>query len=220
MNNFYSNIKILEKNNLNNIIDLFIERINESHLNIKFSNFLSISTKLIDSLIDICIKNKINYFITNHISFSSIKSNFKLELETRLLKSIKNIYPAIEINIQHVLLSNIENWNEVINVLSKKIETKNKVSFNPTATQYTYEIDEEHNRKSKKKSKAVKIVSFEFDKEERVELTTEERIALYLKVIFINGKYINDVKYILNSMSLILNNPGIEYDILSPYKNV
>ena len=187
MNNFYSNIKILEKNNLDNIIDLFIERINESHLNIKFSNFLSISTKLIDSLIDICIKNKINYFIANHISFSSIKSNFKLELETRLLKCIKNIYPAIEINIQHVLLSNIENWNEAIDVLSKKIETKNKVSFNPTATQYTYGIDEEHNRKSKKKSKAVKIVSFEFDKEERVELTTEERIALYLKVIFMEN---------------------------------
>ena len=214
MNKFYSNIEIIEKNNLENIINLFFEKIQENFLNIKFSQFIEKTNKLIDSLIDICIKKKINYFIKNHISFSSIKSNFKLELENCLQEYTKNIYPNIESNIINVSLQELNEWNDIIDILSNP-NIKNKVSFNPTATEYTYGIGEKHNIKFKNKS--VRIISFEFDSEQ-IELTIEKKIAIYLKIICINEVYINNLKYTIKSMCQILNDSNTDYDILNPYK--
>jgi hypothetical protein len=218
MNNLYSNNEISEKNNLDDILNLFIERINKNYLNANFGFFVKTSAKVVDSLIDICVKNKINYFIVNHISFSSIKTNFKLELENQLQKYIKKIYPDIELNIKNVTKGDIENWDRVVDILLTKPEPKNKVSFNPTATEYTYETGENHNRKSRKKSKAVKIISFDFEGSGQNELSTEEKIAIYLKIIFIDGTCISELKHTLNLMCLILNNSTMEYDIFNPYK--
>ena len=217
MNKFYSNIEIIEKNNLEHIVNLFFDKIQEFFLNMTFSQFIEKTNKLIDSLIDICIKNKINYFIKNHISFSSIKSNFKLELENCLQEYTKNIYPNIESNIINISLQELNEWNNIIDILSKNPDIKNKVSFSPTAIEYTYGIGERHNRKSQNNSKSVRIISFEFDSDQ-IELTIEKKIAIYLKIIFINETYINNLKYTIKSMCQILNDLNTNYDILNPYK--
>ena len=157
MNNSYSNIEILKNNNLEQIVNLFSDRIQENISNKKFLQFIDTTNKLIDSLIDICIKNKINYYVNNHISFSSIKSNFKLELESRLQEYTKHTYTNIESTIINISTEELHDWNNIIDILSKNTDIKNKVSFNPTATEYTYGIGETHNKKSQKKSKKIVI---------------------------------------------------------------
>lgn len=216
MNNLYSNMEILEKNNLDCILKNFFERIYE-HITIKkFTQFIEISNKLTESLIDICIKNKINFFINNHISFSSIRSNFKLELENCLLEYTKKIYSNIELNIINISLEILDEWNNIFDIISKNPDNKNKVSFNPTATKYTYGIGENHNRKSKSKTKSIRIFSNE--KNEDFELSTEQKIAIYLKIIFMNETYIDNLKYTIKSMCKVLNDINIDYDICNPYK--
>ena len=222
MSNLYSNIKISEKNNSSSNVDLFIKKVYELCLSTNFNQFIDLSNKLIDSLIDICIKNKINYFINNHISFSSIKSNFKLELEKSLLECAKNIYPYIDSNITNVFLENLQNtnsfdyWNDIIDILSKKSSSKNKVSFNPTAIEYTYEAKETNDGKSKKKLTPVKIILFE--NENQTEITVEQKISIYLKIIFTNKTYVDVFSHKLYTMCSILNDSNIDYDIYNPYK--
>lgn len=218
MNNSYSNIEILKKNNLDQIVNLFCDRVQENISIKKFSQFIDTTDKLIDSLIDICIKNKINYYINNHISFSSIKSNFKLELESCLQEYAKNIYSNIESTIINISVEELNDWNNIIDFLSKNTDIKNKVSFNPTVTEYTYGIGENHNKNSKKKSKPVKIVCFEFEKSEQLELRMEQKIAIYLKIIFINKTYIDDLKHTIKSMCQVINDVNVDYDICNPYK--
>lgn len=222
MSNLYSNIEISGKNNSNSNVDLFIKKIYELYLSTNFNQFIDLSNKLIDSLIDICIKNKINYFINNHISFSSIKSNFKLELEKSLLEYTKNIYPYIDTNISNVFLENLQNtnssdyWNNIIDILSKKSSSKNKVSFNPTAIEYIYKAKETNDGKSKKKSTPVKIMLFE--NENQTEITVEQKISIYLKIIFSDKIYVDNLSHKLYSMCSILNDSNIDYDIYNPYK--
>jgi hypothetical protein len=224
MNNSYSNIEISEKNNLNSNVQLFIKKMCNLCLNTNFYQFINLSNKLVDSLIDICIKNKIDYFIENHVSFSSIKSNFKLELENYLLECAKYIYPFIALNITNVFLDNLQNtnssdyWNSIINILSKKSCTKNKVSFNPTATEYTYINEESNNKKSKKKSKPIKILLLESDNENQKEITVEQKISIYMKIIFTDKIHIDNLSHKLCCMCSVLNEPNIEYDIYDPYK--
>ena len=113
-------------------------------------------------------------------------------------------------------------WNTVIghdniiDIISKNPNIKNKVSFNPTATEYTYEVGENHNRKSKKKSKSITIITFE--KNEQIELITEQKIAIYLKIIYVDENYIDDLKCTIKKMCKVLNDENIDYDILNPYK--
>lgn len=222
MSNLYSNIEISEKNNSSGNVDLFIKKVYELCLYPNFNQFIDLTNKLIDSLIDICIKKKINYFINNHISFSSIKSNFKLELEKSLLEYARNIYPHIDSNITNIFIDNLQNtnssdyWNNIIDILSKKSSSKNKVSFNPTATEYTYEATETNNIKSKKKSKSIKIMLFE--NENQTEITVEQKISIYLKIIFTDKIYVDDFSNKLYSMCSVLNDSNINYDIYNPYK--
>jgi hypothetical protein len=220
MNNSYSNIEILQKKNLEQIVNLFCDRIQENISNKKFLEFIDKTDKLIDSLIDICIKNKINYYINNHISFSTIKSNFKLELESRLQEYVKHTHANIESTIINISVEELDNWNNIIDILSKNIDTKNKVSFNPTATEYIYGTGENHNKNTKKKSKPVKIVCFEFDKSEQLELSVGQKIAIYLKIIFINEINIDNLKHTIKSMCKVINDANMDYDICNPYKNV
>ena len=223
MINNYSNIIKLEKNNLVSIVHSFMEKIKEAAEEVKFIRFVENSNKLIDSLIDICIKNKINYFIKNHISFSSIKSNFTIELENILLNFASKMYPDIEKNIVNIRVNDLnvtetlEQWNNILLTLSRRQDTKNKVSFSPTVTQYTYKLDEGQSKKPKKRSKPVKIDLF--GDVECQELTIDYRISIFLKVIFINFLDIRGLEEHIYSACQILNDISLEYDVLQPYKN-
>jgi hypothetical protein len=235
-NNTYSNIINPTKNNLLTHIHTFMEKIKESLTELKFKQFVENITKLINSLIDICIKNKINYFLQNNISFSSIKSNFMIELENILIIFINKIIPDIEKNFIDVSideLNNIETYdqlNKTLIVLFKKRDNKNRVSFNPTATQYIYKdniententenTDKKTIKKTKKKSKSVKINLFG-DNFEKVELPNIYKISLLIKIFFINNLNNVILQEKVFNMCNIINNISIEYDILQPYKNL
>ena len=220
MNNSHSKSEISQKNNLESNIELFIKKMCDLSFNENFNQFMDLSNKLID----ICIKNKIDYFINNHVSFSSIKSNFKIELECCLLQYAKNIYPHIDSNITEVFLENLQNtnssdfWNNIVNILTKKSSIKNKVTFNPTATEYTYKAEEFNNNKSKRKTKPIKIVLFETENEGKKEITVEQKISIYLKIIFTDKMHIGTFSRKICSMCSVLSDSNIEYDIYDPYK--
>jgi hypothetical protein len=222
MSNNYFHIEISQTNNLHSNIHLFIKKLQELSLNNNFYQLTELTNKLIDSLIDICIKNKIDYFINNNISFTSIKSNFKLELETILLEYAKNIYPYIDSNITEINSQILQNpkfeslWKNLNEILIKKPSLKNKVSFNPTATQYTYKI-EETNKKSKKKARPIKILLFDSENDNKNEITVEQKISICIKIISINKINIDNLFEKIYSMCTVLSDPNIDYDIYNPY---
>jgi hypothetical protein len=222
MNNTYSNIINLEQNNLLSIVHTFIEKIKIISTEIKFNSFIENMNKLLNSLIDICIKNKINYFIKNNISFSSIKSNFIIELEDVLLNFASITFPDIEKNIVNVrlnelrIINTLEQLNNTLLVLCKKQDTKNKVSFNPTALQYNYKIEDDKQKKTKKKSKPV-IINLFNDNSDKVDLPIDYIIGLLLKVIFMNNLNNEKLENKIYNMCRIINDITIEYDILQPY---
>lgn len=227
MDNIYSNIINPNKNNLTSHIDTFIEKIQKSTSELKFINYIENITKLINSLIDICIKNKINYYIQNNISFSSIKSNFIIELENILINIINKLIPDIEkkfVNITTNELNTIETskqMDEALITLFKKQGNKNRVSFNPTATHYIYkeEGDDTLLKKTKKKSKSVKIDLFS-DDSDKIELPNIYKIGLLIKVFFINNLDIMILQQKLYNICKIISDTTVDYNILQPYKNL
>jgi hypothetical protein len=177
MNNSCLNVAFLQNNNLNNIVDLFIKK-NKKNVSItKFTLYIEQTTNLIDSLIDICIKNKIIFWIDNKISFSSIKKKFKLQLENILLSCVQKKYHSIKNNINNVILQDLNNWTYFIDIISIN-KIKNKVSFNPISTEYNYN----------ELSNSVKIV---LHNSKENNLSIEQTISIYMKIIFMNEHLIS-----------------------------
>lgn len=224
MNNTYLNIINPNKNNSLTFVQNFIEKIKNNLTEVKFKKFIEIITKLINSLIDICIKNKIDYFLTNNISFSSIKSNFLIELENVLINIISKIIPDIEKNFMEISVNELENietlgqMDKILIILFKKQDNKNRVSFNPTATQYIYKEEEENNiKKTKKKSKPVKIDLFG-NNSDNMELPSIYKICLLIKIFFLNNMDEMILQQQIYNICKIINDTTIEYDVLQPYK--
>lgn len=210
-----------EKNNLDKTVKLFINKIFELNSEQNLIKYLEQSNKLVDSLIDFCIKNKIEYYIKNHISFTSINTNFKQELENVLLTFVKKKIPNVENNLNNLTLENvksvntIEKWNDFYDNYITKNDLKNKVSFSPIGTQYLYKVDE--NKKSTKKAKSIKI-NFIDDKFENEELSNNYRLSVLIKVVFNKKNNFDKVEKKIYKICKIINNEDIEYDILQPYK--
>jgi hypothetical protein len=194
------------------LTNLFIEKLCWVFKNTKFTKFIEESDKILNSLINICVKNKINFYIDNHISFSSINLNFKTELENFLHQYAKLVYPNIDSNINNVFVEDLDLWVDIDTILSKFIDNKNKVSFNSIATKHTYSND----KSKQKKSKPVHIKIFS---SKQTELSLSQKISLYFYIIlFFNldlSKLVNKIILLTN----VIGNPNIEYDILCPYKS-
>jgi len=144
MNDINLYILNFEKTNLKLIINNFINKIKKNLEEENLQKSFEKINNLIDSLIDVCIKNKISYFINNNISFTSIKINFKIELENILLELLKNKYLNIETELSNLTQDdfiNIKNKNEFDEFLYKftTSNSKNKVKFNNIASEYTFE---------------------------------------------------------------------------------
>lgn len=219
MNN--SNLYILnfEKTDLCIVINNFIEKIKQFGKEENLHNLFEKTNKLIDSLIDICIKNKINYFLENHISFTSIKINFKMELENNILDIIKKHYPNINTEIDNLSIDNfnkiktLDNFNDFMYGLINN--TKTKVTFNTFASEYTFKKEEENKKINKKKIKSVKINFCE----EKNDLSIENKLGILIKILFMNNNDIKDFQIKILEMCKIINDNEIEYDIFKPYKN-
>ena len=48
----------------------------------------------------------------------------------------------------------------------------------------------------------------------------EQKIAIYLKIIFMNETYIDNLKHTIRTMCGVINDVDVDYDICNPYKNV
>lgn len=212
-----TNVLLSSVNNLDSTVELFYSKI-ELMNNLDYFDYVKLINKLIDSLIDVCVKNKITYFIKKNISFTSIKSNFKIQLEKMLLSITKKIYVYLDEHFDQIENNDFDNWNDLINIITSEPKIKNKVSFNPNATEYQY--DEKHkNKKVTKKTKPVKIL---MDTNE-TKLISNEKIAICIKIIFSskkNKQFINEFKKVINSLCLIIGDKDIDYDILNPYSNM
>lgn len=209
-----------ETNNLSTILQKYIETIKYNCIETKFTELVKKNMENTNSLIDICIKNKINYFIDNNISFSSIKFNFLIKFEQILFNLIEKENNEIKKNILDVSyeklknIETIEEWNELFKILFRKNDEKNKVSFNPTTVEYTYDLENSNITKINKKTKSIKI-NFENDD---IEIPNNYKISLFLKIIYthsLNGdEFLNNIYDICK----IIYEPLIEYNVLKPYE--
>jgi len=212
------NFEIEKINNIKTNIEIYINKICEYIESKNFYEFIPIQSKLTNSIIEQCIKNKIDYFIINKISFSSIKNNFKFEFEKFLLECVKNICPYILSNIEFISLENLQNtnsdefWDKIIDKLFSEPIIKNKVSFDPLTTEYTYKTEKS---KGKIKKKPIKITIL--DNEIKNEISIEQKLSILLKILFKDKTYINSISLKLISMCEVLNNIDKKYDIYNPY---
>lgn len=221
MMNNYLNIINSENNNLNSVVQTFFNKFKELSQEQNFLNYIENLNKLINSLIDICIKKKINYFVINNISFSSIKSNFIIHFYNVLQDFINPIYPKVSNNISKLSINDIKNiktldeWNNILLILFDKKEQKNKVSFNPTATEYIYTLDNDNVIGHKRNFKSIKInLIGDFDKKD---LTTEYKIGILIKILHIGFLDTIKLQQTVFKMCQIISDSNIEYNVLQPY---
>lgn len=218
MNDINLYILNFEKTNLKLIINNFINKIKKNLEEENLQKSFEKINNLIDSLIDVCIKNKISYFINNNISFTSIKINFKIELENILLELLKNKYLNIETELSNLTQDdfiNIKNKNEFDEFLYKFTTSnpKNKVKFNNIASEYTFE-NKKNKKINKKKIKSIKINFIEENKE----LSVDNKLVILLKILFIQEENLKIFEKKILKICKIINDLDIEYDILQPYK--
>jgi len=218
MNDINLYILNFEKTNLKLIINNFINKIKKNLEEENLQKSFEKINNLIDSLIDVCIKNKISYFINNNISFTSIKINFKIELENILLELLKNKYLNIETELSNLTQDdfiNIKNKNEFDEFLYKftTSNSKNKVKFNNIASEYTFE-NKKNKKINKKKIKSIKINFIEENKE----LSVDNKLVILLKILFIQEENLKIFEKKILKICKIINDLDIEYDILQPYK--
>ena len=218
MNDINLYILNFEKTNLKLIVNNFINKIKNNLEEENLQKSFEKINNLIDSLIDLCIKNKISYFIDNNISFTSIKINFKIQLENILLEILKNKYSNIETELNNLIQDdfiNIKNNNEFNELLYKFItnNSKNKVKFNNVASEYIFK-NKEHNKINKKKIKSIKINFIE----ENTELSVDNKLVILLKTLFIEEENLKIFEKKILNICKIINDLDIEYDILQPYK--
>ncbi len=218
MNDINLYILNFEKTNLKLIINNFINKIKKNLEEENLQKSFEKINNLIDSLIDVCIKNKISYFINNNISFTSIKINFKIELENILLELLKNKYLNIETELSNLTQDdfiNIKNKNDFDEFLYKftTINSKNKVKFNNIASEYTFE-NKINKKINKKKIKSIKINFIEENKE----LSVDNKLVILLKILFIEEENLKIFEKKIFNICKIINDLDIEYDILQPYK--
>jgi len=218
MNDINLYILNFEKTNLKLIINNFINKIKKNLEEENLQKSFEKINNLIDSLIDVCIKNKISYFINNNISFTSIKINFKIELENILLELLKNKYLNIETELSNLTQDdfiNIKNKNEFDEFLYKftTSNSKNKVKFNNIASEYTFE-NKKKKKNNKKKIKSIKINFIEENKE----LSVDNKLVILLKILFIQEENLKIFEKKILKICKIINDLDIEYDILQPYK--
>jgi hypothetical protein len=218
MNDINLYILNFEKTNLKLIVNNFINKIKNNLEEENLQKSFEKINNLIDSLIDLCIKNKISYFIDNNISFTSIKINFKIELENILLEILKNKYTNIETELNNLIQDdfiNIKNNNEFNELLYKFTtnNSKNKVKFSNVASEYIFK-NKEHNKINKKKIKSIKINLIEENKE----LSVDNKLVILLKTLFIEEENLKIFEKKILNICKIINDLDIEYDILQPYK--
>jgi hypothetical protein len=208
------------KNIINNLIDNFVKKILiiESEQS-TLENKINLINGLLDNLIDFCIKKKIMFYIEKKIGYNKIINSFKLHLITYIQKLID---PFNNIINDYVLeqTDNFNNYSDINSLLFRKFKDNNQISNTK-------------NIKNKKVTFIDNIIAydcnneFEFNylnsnNETDVNNQTDneidvEKLALYIKILLSQNKFLIEFVEKLNLMCTIISDPDILYNEENPF---
>ena len=230
--------KVVDTDKSNFIVNEFIKKIYDldKSKNTLEEKITSID-KLLNNLIDYCIKKKIFYFVENKISYSNITINFKLHL----IKFIKNLIDPTDNIIKKYIGSNTvnddnsnntkkynnPNWDNISDINSlmfKNFKQLNEsfeknVSFqdNLQITNYDDGGDgfECNIKSSNINSNLLNIVN---NPDEDIDNELDvKNLSLYIKILVNQNKYLVEFIDKLTQMSKILSDPEIKYKKSNPF---
>lgn len=179
-------IKELEDDEFNNKIKI--------HQN----NLLCVNKKineLIESLVDVCIKHKIYYYINKNISYSSIKNNFKNELYNFLHELFNKENKNIENFFNYIKEEDLEEYSDLQSLFFNKFKN-NKVKFSNTVTEHHYDND-----------------NVDTVLNDNSCITLDNKTSIYIKMLFNNPEYINMFVEKITEMCFKLYDKNVDYCI-------
>ncbi len=247
-------ITIRNNNKINELIDNFVKKILliEKESSTLENKVIQID-KLLDNLIDYCIKKKIYYYIEKNIGYSKIIETFKLHLCKFLEKLIDPTGNVIKKYIQKIESENLENYSDINSLLFRKFKSESEikssskskskselksktnsssnknVSFREDISIIGYDDSEGFDfnyaniNKSRKKlesgsstesSSKSSSKSFSDESEESTESENSsdsldtDRLALYIKILLSQNKYVNEFIEKLRYMCVVITEKG------------
>lgn len=227
----------LDKNSVENLVNEFIKKICDSDkTHNTLENKLKYIDVLIDNLIDYCIKKKIFYYIENKISYSNIINHFK----THLIKFIKNLVDPNDTIINKYLNqvkilnesdtsnNNWDNVSDINSIMFKNFKNLNEsfeknVSFKSSEisiTNYEEPFDRfEYNYSNKDETINNNLIKMAEDYENtNNNNNSNNNLALYIKLLINQNKYILEFIDKLTFMCKILTDPEKKYKKSNPFE--
>lgn len=213
----------LNNHKIEDITDNFIKQILElDNSKNNLENKLVFIDKLVDNLIDFCIKQKIFYYVENKISYNNIVNNFK----SYLVNYIKNLIdPSNKIIDKYIDIDSNSNWDNVsdINALMlKKFKNLNEtfeknVSFNDSNNIFNYNDNDDgfefnYNSGTNLNKNLSNISDIKDDTKDDT-----NKLSLYIKILINQNKHLIEFTSKLNEMCKVLSNQDIKYKKNNPY---
>lgn len=127
------------KSRINILIDNFIKKILEiENDSVNLEEKINLINKLLDNLIDFCIKNKIYYYIQNNIGYNQIVNIFKFHLIKFIRKLIDPTDKLVTEYIEKIN-ENLDSYSDINSLLFRKFKSQEnleiKESIKPIETQ-------------------------------------------------------------------------------------
>lgn len=110
------------KSRINILIDNFIKKILEiENDSVNLEEKINSINKLLDNLIDFCIKNKIYYYIQNNIGYNQIVNTFKFHLNKFIRKLIDPTDKLVTEYIEKIN-ENLDSYSDINSLLFRKFK--------------------------------------------------------------------------------------------------
>ena len=215
--------KSTKSDKINILIDNLIKKIIDLNNNNLEEKILLIN-QYIDNLVDYCIKRKIFYYIEKKIGYASIINDFKSYLTNYIQKLID---PDGSILIKYINENKeFDNFSDINSLFFNKFKNDNlknqlkEVTFKDNCSLLGYDDNDgfESNYKSNYKSNQ-NFENNNFQNKEK-DMTTDTTLALYIKILFNQNKYLLEFIDRLNKMCKIISDPTIKYKISNPFEHI